>query len=277
MRLLSCLRRSLVVALCAAAATAHASQPQLGGVSGTTVRGATAGDATQGSNSALTRCAEPYGTLAVEEDQSAVWFGQLVSYHLGSTIPVLRLLIQQSNCFVIVERSVSGTTMMQRERQLAQSGELRAGSSIGGGQMVAADYLMRPSVQFAQKGTGGVGGLLGAFGVVGAVAGAIVGGLKQNEAATTLLLVDNRSGVQISAAEGSAKNFDFAAGGFLFAGGLAGAGGAWSNTPEGKIITAAFADSFNKMVGALANYRAQTVRGGLGTGGRLQVDGAPPR
>lgn len=270
--------RGACAALVAASlgATAAAGQPQLGGAPGT-VRGAVAGDAAEGRNEQLARCAEPLGTLAVEEDQSAVWFGQLVSYNLGSTVPVLRLLIQQSNCFVIVERSVSGGAMMQRERQLAQAGELRAGSAMGGGQMVAADYLMRPSVQFAQKGTGGVGGLLGGLGVVGAVAGAVIGGLKQNQAATTLLLVDNRSGVQISAAEGSAKNFDFAAGGFLFAGGAFGGAGAYSNTPEGKIITAAFADSFNKMVVALRNYRAQTVRGGLGTGGRLQVDGAPPR
>ena len=36
---------------------------------------------------------------------------------------------------------------------------------------------------------------------------------------------------------------------------------------------AAFADSYNKMVVALRNYKAQTVKGGLGTGGRLGVQG----
>ena len=36
---------------------------------------------------------------------------------------------------------------------------------------------------------------------------------------------------------------------------------------------AAFADSFNQMVKALRNYKAQTVKGGLGTGGRLGVSG----
>jgi hypothetical protein len=39
------------------------------------------------------------------------------------------------------------------------------------------------------------------------------------------------------------------------------------------VITAAFADSFNQMVRSLRNYKAQTVKGGLGTGGRLGVDG----
>ena len=188
-------------------------------------------------------------------------------------MPVLRLMIQQSNCFVIVERSVSGMAMMTQERALQQSGEMRGGSNFGKGQMVAADFSMRPSIQFAQKGTGGVGGLLGGFGLVGAAAGVVAGGLKSNEAATTLLLIDNRSGVQISAAEGSAKNYDFNVAGGLFGGGLGAGAGAYSNTPEGKIITAAFADSYNQMVEALKNYKAQTVRGGLGTGGRLGVDG----
>jgi hypothetical protein len=94
-----------------------------------------------------------------------------------------------------------------------------------------------------------------------------------NEASTTLLLIDNRSGVQISAAEGTAKNFDFGLFGSAFTGGLAGGGGGYSNTPQGKVIVSAFADSYNQMVAALKNYKAQTVKGGLGTGGRLGVQG----
>lgn len=54
---------------------------------------------------------------------------------------------------------------------------------------------------------------------------------------------------------------------------MAGGASGFSNTPEGKIIVAAFADSYNQMVKALRNYKAQTVRGGLGTGGRLGVQG----
>ena len=103
--------------------------------------------------------------------------------------------------------------------------------------------------------------------------GAVAGGLKSNEASTTLILVDNRSSVQLAAAEGSAKNWDFnLAGGLL--GSTAGGGlGGYTNTPEGKILTAAFMDSYNKLVRAVRNYRAQTVQGGLGTGGRLGVQG----
>ncbi|MFI0377846.1 MAG: curli assembly protein CsgG, partial [Candidatus Thiodiazotropha sp.] len=68
-----------------------------------------------------------------------------------------------------------------------------------------------------------------------------------------------------------AKNFDYNLFGVLFGGGAFGGAGAFTNTPEGKVITAAFADSFNQMVKALRNYKAQTVKGGLGKGGRLKV------
>jgi hypothetical protein len=141
--------------------------------------------------------------------------------------------------------------------------------------MVAADYTMNPSINFSQKGTGGIGGGVGGLvpAPLGAAVGFVAGGLKSNEASTTLLLIDNRSSVQIAASEGSAKNFDFRFFGAGWGGGAGGAVGGFTNTPEGKIITAAFADSYNQMVKALRNYKAQTVKGGLGTGGRLGVQG----
>jgi hypothetical protein len=99
----------------------------------------------------------------------------------------------------------------------------------------------------------------------------VAGSVSRNEASTTMLLVDNRSGVQIAAAEGTSSNFDFGLFGAAFTGGLSGGGGGYANTPQGKVIVSAFADSYNQMVKALRNYKAQTVKGGLGTGGRLGV------
>ena len=61
--------------------------------------------------------------------------------------------------------------------------------------------------------------------------------MSANEASTTLLLIDNRSGVQISAAEGTSKNYDFSLFGGFF-GGFAGAGGGYPNTPQGKVVVA---------------------------------------
>ncbi|HET6421034.1 MAG TPA: CsgG/HfaB family protein [Geobacteraceae bacterium] len=250
-----------------------ATEPVLGGGSNTATGGA-GGANSEGASSQLEKCDESLGTLAVTEDQGAPWYITLShQYKLGSTVPVLRMLIQQSNCFVVVERGRGMNNMMQ-ERALEQSGEMRSGSDFGKGQMVAADYTMIPSINFSQKGTGGMGGAIGGlFGSLGRVVGAVAGGLKSNEASTTLLMVDNRSGVQLAAAEGSAKNYDFNLFGGMFGGGVGGGLGGYTDTPEGKILTASFMDSYNKLVRAVRNYRAQTVKGGLGTGGRLGVQG----
>lgn len=241
----------------------------------TVATGSAAGGSAQNANTQLERCDSPLGTAALVEDQSAEWFRIFsAEYKLGSTAPVLRLLMQQSNCFVVVERG-RAFQAMERERQIAGAGQARAGSNFGGGQMVAADYSITPEVLVSGRNTGGVGGALGGLGGGLGVVGAIAGGIRTNEAATMLTLIDNRSGVQIAASQGASKNTDFSLGGVLLGGG-AGAGlGGYSNTPQGKVVVAAFTDAYNEMIRALRNYKAQQVQGqGLGTGGKLQVDGA---
>lgn len=259
---------TLAAAAVALLAGCGSTMPSMGGNKGV-VSGSASGGTTEGTNSQLEKCAETLGTLALDEDTSAPWYHELRRNSLGSTLPVLRLMVQQSNCFVIVERGRSMNNMM-RERQLESSGEMRQGSNFQKGQMVAADYTLQPSIQFSGRTGGAAAGLLtGRLSALGAVAGNV----KRNEAATTLLLIDNRSGVQIAAAEGTAGNFDFGVFGGAFLSGLGAGGGGYANTPQGKVVVAAFADSFNQMVKSLRNYKAQTVKGGLGTGGRLGVDG----
>ncbi|MGC9184835.1 MAG: peptidoglycan-binding protein [Thiomonas sp.] len=237
----------------------------------TEATGSAGGASSQNANDKLARCNAPLGTIAVVEDTSSPWYGILTSqYQLGPTTPVLKLMIQQSNCFVVVDRGRAMNNMMQ-ERALAQSGELRQGSNFGKGQMVSADYTLTPSITFSNNNAGGMGGLVG--GLLGPV-GAIVGGsLSSKEASTLLTLVDNRSGVQLAASEGSAKNWDFGAIGGLLGGGFGGVGGGYANTAQGKVIVAAFMDSYNGIVKAAQNYKAQEVKGGLGTGGQLGVQG----
>jgi curli biogenesis system outer membrane secretion channel CsgG len=265
----TCLSLAMVAAAAIALAGCEGTSPTLGGAPGT-VTGSTGGGTSEGANKNLEHCDETLGTLAVHEDQTQPWWYELHNHQLGSTVPVLRMMIQQSNCFVVVERG-RGMQNMQQERALDQSGEMRGGSNFGKGQMVAADYTMEPSIQFSQKGTGGLGGFGG--GLIGSVVGLAAGSVKSNEASTTLLMIDNRSGVQLAAAEGSAKNFDFGFLGAAFGSGGGGGLGGYTSTPQGKIIVAAFADSYNQLVKAVRNYKAQTVKGGLGTGGRLGVQG----
>lgn len=247
--------------------------PQMGNSRGNVVSGSAGGASSSGANSALESCDTALGTLSVFEDTNLPWWHEYRGRYpsLGSTLPVIRLMIQQSNCFVVVERG-QAMSAMNRERELMQAGQLRQQSNVGGGQMVAADYTLSPEIQFAAKGTQGARALGGAF--LGSIGTLVGGGVSKNEAATTLLLIDNRSGVQVSAAVGNAGNYDFNILGGLFGGGMAGGASGFSNTPEGKVITAAFADSYNQMVRALRNYRAQQVAGGLGRGGSLTVGGA---
>src|ERR1044071_1560954 len=76
------------------------------------------------------------------EPQQEILLG-LRRYNLQSPVGLIRMMIQQSNCFIVVERGVGMQNMMQ-ERQLAAGGQMRQDSNIGGGQMVAADFVMTP-------------------------------------------------------------------------------------------------------------------------------------
>lgn len=257
---------------CLVASLAACAQMDMGNSAAKTEATGSAGGAnSQGANSKLEHCDAALGTIAVVEDTNASWYAMLSQHQLGSTTPVLKLLIQQSGCFVVVDRGRAMNNMMQ-ERALSQSGELRNNSNYGKGQMVSADFSLSPSITFSNNNAGGAGAAIG--GLLGSI-GAIVGGsISAKEASTLLTLDDNRSGVQLAAAEGSAKNWDFGGLGGMLGAGFGAVGGGYSNTAEGKVIVAAFMDSYNGVVKAVRNYKAQNVKGGLGTGGHLGVQGA---
>ena len=239
------------------------------------VSGSTAGSTSQNEDSMLESCAKPLGTVSLFEDQSLTWWHDYYRRYpnLGTTIPVIRMMVQQSNCFVVVERG-KAMEAMQRERALMSSGELRSNSNFGKGQMVAADYTLSPSVSFKKSKIGKISGV--ARGFLKKIVPVNVGGVgvDSSEASTTLLLLDNRSGVQVSAAVGSAKKLGFNWFGSSWSQFGSSSVSAFSNTDEGKVIMSAFADSYNQMVKALRNYKPQVVDGGLGAGGALTIDGA---
>jgi hypothetical protein len=213
------------------------------------VQGA-AGTAGSSGDNGIQKCDKPMGAMAVVEPQDYV-MQSLSQYGLQSPVSLIRLMIQQSNCFIVVERGMGMQNVMQ-ERELAKSGELRQGSNMGGGQMVSADFILTPSVVFSEGNAGGIGGALG--GVLSRrnpLVGAIAGGLKFKEAQTSMLVADARSGIQVAAAEGSTKKADLALGGALFGGGAGAAIGGYGNTNEGKIIAAALMDNYNKVVGVV--------------------------
>jgi len=238
--------------------------------------GAAAGGTTVNANDQLEHCDSALGTISLVENESAGWYTILRNeYQLPPTAQLLRLLIQQSNCFIVVERGAAGMRAMERERALMGAGEMRSGSNMGGGQVVASDYSLQPEVIFSQSDTGGVGGALGGRSRGGNILGAILANTQTRESSVILLMVDNRSGVQVSVSEGSASKTDWGGMGSIFGSRTGGALSGYQRTPQGKVIAAAFMDAYNQMVVALRNYQAQYVQGqGLGGGGRLSVDGA---
>ncbi|MEJ8568016.1 CsgG/HfaB family protein [Elongatibacter sediminis] len=217
------------------------------GEGGSAVQGSAGPGGSQG-DEGLEHCDRPMGALAVVEPQDYV-MAALSRYSLSSPTGIIRMMVQQSNCFIVVERGQGMRNMMQ-ERELADSGELRQGSNYGGGQMVAADFVLTPAVVFSDNDAGGIGGALGGLigGRSGRVLGGIAGGLKFKEAQTSMLVTDARTGVQVAAAEGSSKKADLSLGGFLYGGGVGGALGGYGSTDEGKIIAASLVDNYNNVV-----------------------------
>src|SRR5215510_1485586 len=68
------------------------------GEGGSAVQGSAGPTGAQGAASDLERCDKPMGTVAVAEPQSHVVYA-LSRYRLGSPTGLIRLMIQQSNCF----------------------------------------------------------------------------------------------------------------------------------------------------------------------------------
>lgn len=258
---------ALAFAACATSASAG-----LFGDSSTEAQGGAAGSTSAGANSSLERCNEPLGTIAVDDGRGKDWYASFGAATQVTTIePLIRLAVQQSNCFVITsignsrtDSKLSAITDKQRN-----SGEYRAGSKQQKGQRVAADYYLEPAIVINNDSTGKIAGALG--GLFGRGLGALGGAMETKASVVTLSLFDIRSSVQIAISEGNSTATNFGAALGAFGGGAAGGLGGFSRTPEGKATVAAFVDAYNKMVISLRNYRAQEVKGGLGKGGTLKI------
>jgi hypothetical protein len=250
------LARALTLAACLGATTAAFGQ---------------AGNASGTASDTLEHCNKTLGVLRIQEDTGAAWY-RYYGPRLGSTAPLLNMMIMQSNCFVVVERG-TGERDLSDETRRSRGDEARESATRGKGQQVVADYLLKPEIVMANKDNegarmGGIGNMLGR-------AGALIGNLnvKSSEVGTVLTLVDIRSTVRLAAAEGYSKNTSVGFGGASWGSSGALAGSAYTNTDEGKLVSAAFFDAYNKLVIAVRQYKAQTVEGGLGEGGALGVQG----
>ena len=110
----------------------------------------------------IPQCAHRIGTLAIVPPDKE-WWREL---NLGSPEAIIKVFVQNSRCFTIVNR---GRSMQSRamERAMADQGELQAGSNLGKGQVKAADYFLEPNIVSANRNSGGGGmGAAGLFEVL---------------------------------------------------------------------------------------------------------------
>src|SRR3954465_1274877 len=208
-------------------------------------------------------CTHRIGTLAIVPSENEWW----KQYNLGSPEAIIKVFVQQSGCFTMVNR---GSAMQSRamERALAEQGELQRGSRMGQGQVKAADYFLQPDIVTANQNSGGsnvggaVGGLLGHIGGWGGAVGSLAGGInvKKGEANVTLSLVNARTTEEEALTEGYSRKTDVswgAGGGAGWWGGFAAAGGyGYQNTEIGQVIVLAYLDAYKKMVTQLGGVSA---------------------
>ena len=211
----------------------------------------------------IPQCTHRIGTLAIVPPDKE-WWREL---NLGSPEAIIKVFVQQSGCFTLVNRDRSMQSR-EMERALADSGELQRGSRMGKGQVKAADYFLQPDIVSTNKNSGGggagaaIGGLLGHFGGWGGAVGAIAGGInvKKGEANVTLSLVNARSTEEEALTEGYSRKTDIswgAGGGAGWWGGFAAAGGyGYQNTEIGQVIVLAYLDAYKKLVAQLGGVSA---------------------
>jgi curli biogenesis system outer membrane secretion channel CsgG len=197
----------------------------------------------------LPHCDRPLGTAAVQEPDHRWWEG------LGLSNPevLLKLFASRSGCLRMVDRN-AGLAMHTDEGDLARSGELQRGQNVGRGQVKSADYFIIPDIADSNQNAGGnnIGAVAGSLlpGGLGALAGGIR--TKRSEAHVLITLVNARTTEQLYTAEGAAQKtdigFEAGGGGFGASGFAALAGGGYSNTDIGKVITAAYFNAFEDLV-----------------------------
>ena len=233
---------------------------------------ATAQEQRQQKQAEIPRCAQSLGNMAVEQPGRNWW----TELKLGSPEALIKIFVQQSGCFSLVDRG-AGLAAAQRERALASGGDLRQGSNVGGGQIVAADYVLVPDIVSQNANASGnnfgaaLGGLLGNR-TLGALAGSL--SFNSSTADVTLAITNVRTTQVMATIDGHSKKTDigFGAGGGVFGYGGFGAAGAsgYNNTEIGQVITLAYLDAYTKLVDQLGGLNP-AVAGGASAAAAQQM------
>ncbi|MBL8309263.1 MAG: curli production assembly/transport component CsgG [Burkholderiales bacterium] len=215
------------------------------GEGGSKVSGSAGPAGAQGAAKELLTCDNPIGTISLAESPNG--YAVLTQYQLPPTpLPLIRVMMQQSNCFRVVDRS-AGLRGAVTEQELKEAGILKADTVPKKGEGIGATMTLTPSLSFSENNAGGgIAAILSAIPALRDWAG-VASGVKIKEAQVVLLLTDNQTTEQLAAATGSARATDLGVGGLVIGKVIGGAAG-WGITNEGKVVAAAFLDAHNRLV-----------------------------
>lgn len=218
------------------------------GNAGGITTGAAGQNQSTGETRKIEKCVAPMATLGVMENPNGYTYSGSNGGLPNSPVPLVRLMLQQSGCFRVVDRNL-GLKGTKQEVDLQDSGLTRKNSTVNPrGNVLEAQYVLTPTLVFSEQNAGGgLEGILARIPYIGQFAG-LAEKVKFKEAQVVLILTDTQTTEQLVSAEGSARATDLGTAGIMF--GVAGGGGAasWTQTNEGKVISAAFLDSVNKMI-----------------------------
>lgn len=219
----------------------------------------------------IPQCERPIGSLTIAESDS----GPYDALELQPPQALIRVVIQRSGCFTLVDRSTASRSAIDRERALLTSGAAQRGSNLGNAQTRIADFILVAEVVSQNENAagsnfggnargnlpslggglgGGLGSLLGGGGQNTGGGGFTLGGGRRTqlaEANTVISIINVRTTETLAVAQGYAAKRDVdwnisasaAFGGFV--------GGGYENTEFGRILGQAFIDSYSQSVSQL--------------------------
>lgn len=189
----------------------------------------------------LSRCGDRLGAAAITESDTNAQ--ALSSAGLPrSMAPLVRQLLMQTNCFVVVERGAGFAALENEVRIREQQGLGRADQMA---HMTAADYVVRAEIVFVEQTGGSKGGIGGLW---GNVIGGIGGESKQREALVVMSAIDARTSEIVAGSFGRGTQESSGLGSIILGGGLVAIQGGWLDTPQAKPVAAALVDAWNQLL-----------------------------
>ncbi|WP_426957747.1 hypothetical protein [Muricoccus radiodurans] len=208
-------------------------------------------DAARSGVEPLTRCDAPLGTLAVDDGRQADWWRPYAQRtEVTSIDPVLRWMVQRSNCFTI-------TAMGDGRPGGPRRGAPPRRSSAGRDRRPTTDYFLEPAIHLSAPGL-----------AAGDWSGA---GLRPSDSAgppsatATFVLFDVRSGLQVAAPEASSPDVRPPALQASLDGAPAGLLDEHLRSPAGRAAVAAFISAFNRLAASVRTLRETRPRPGVGS------------